>query len=35
MQGYIRVSAANNNVPLSFSLGKNSTDIPATPGPSK
>jgi nitrous-oxide reductase len=35
MQGYIRVSAVNNNVPLSFSLGKNSTDIPATPGPSK
>jgi nitrous-oxide reductase len=35
MQGYIRVSAANSNVPISFSLGKNSTDIPATPGPSK
>ncbi|MEP6684798.1 MAG: Sec-dependent nitrous-oxide reductase [Parafilimonas sp.] len=35
MQGYIRVSAPNSNVPISFSLGKNSTDIPATPGPSK
>ena len=35
MQGYIRISAPNNNVSLSFSLGKNSTDIPATPGPSK
>ncbi|MGN6267077.1 MAG: hypothetical protein ACTHM5_15460, partial [Ginsengibacter sp.] len=26
MQGYIRISAKGSNVPISFSLGKNSVD---------
>ena len=30
MQGYVRVSPKGSNVPLSFHVGKNSTEVPAT-----
>jgi nitrous-oxide reductase len=35
MQGYIRVSVAGSNVPISFSTGKKEPDATATPAAEK